>query len=46
MGKGDLRTRRGKIFRGTSGVSRPNKRVVKKARAKYVKGTKPKSTKK
>ncbi len=26
MGKGDRRTRRGKIFRGTFGVSRPRKR--------------------
>jgi len=30
MGKGDLRTRRGKIFNGSYGVSRPHK-VKKKA---------------
>lgn len=29
MGKGDQRTRRGKIYRGTHGKTRPNK--VKKA---------------
>ncbi len=29
MGKGDMKTRRGKIFRGTYGKTRP--RVVKKA---------------
>ena len=28
MGKGDLRTRRGKIFRGTSGKTRQKKRRV------------------
>ncbi|HGY56877.1 MAG TPA: 30S ribosomal protein THX [Caldithrix abyssi] len=26
MGKGDKRTRRGKIFRGTTGKTRPKKR--------------------
>ncbi len=25
MGKGDIKTRRGKIFKGTFGVSRPHK---------------------
>ncbi|NUM35947.1 MAG: 30S ribosomal protein THX [Candidatus Brocadiae bacterium] len=30
MGKGDRRTRRGKIVAGTHGNSRPNKRRVKK----------------
>ncbi|MFQ5650199.1 MAG: 30S ribosomal protein THX [bacterium] len=29
MGKGDRRTRRGKIWRGTSGKSRPKKRKKK-----------------
>jgi 30S ribosomal protein S31 len=29
MGKGDLRTRRGKIFRGTFGKSRPRKKKKK-----------------
>jgi 30S ribosomal protein S31 len=28
MGKGDRRTRKGKIWRGTSGVSRPRKKRV------------------
>jgi len=28
MGKGDKRTRKGKIWRGTSGVSRPRKKKV------------------
>ena len=32
MGKGDIRTRRGKINRGTYGVSRPKK--VKKGKAR------------
>lgn len=26
MGKGDIRTRRGKIYRGTNGNNRPKKR--------------------
>ena len=30
MGKGDLRTRRGKIFRGTYGNTRPKKKRKKK----------------
>ena len=33
MGKGDLKTRRGKIHRGTSGKTRPKKKH-KKAKAK------------
>ena len=32
MGKGDIRTRRGKINRGTYGVSRPKKAKKNKAR--------------
>jgi len=31
MGKGDIRTRRGKIFRGSYGKTRPKKKNVKKA---------------
>ena len=31
MGKGDLRTRRGKIFPGTYGKTRPKKKTLKKA---------------
>lgn len=34
MGKGDLRTRRGKVFRGTSGKTRQKKRKVTKGRKK------------
>ena len=30
MGKGDLKTRRGKIYRGTFGKTRPKKKIVKK----------------
>ncbi len=30
MGKGDRRTRRGKIFQGTTGKSRPKKKKKKK----------------
>ena len=30
MGKGDLRTRRGKIYRGTFGKTRPRKKAIKK----------------
>lgn len=33
MGKGDRRTRKGKIFRGTYGKSRPKKRKKEKAQA-------------
>ncbi len=31
MGKGDKRTKRGKIFRGTHGASRPKKKKKKKS---------------
>ncbi len=31
MGKGDLRTRRGKIYRGTHGKTRPKKKKAKPA---------------
>ena len=31
MGKGDKRTKRGKIYRGTHGVRRPKKKRKKKA---------------
>ena len=34
MGKGDIRTRRGKINRGTYGVSRPKKEKKEKAKAR------------
>jgi 30S ribosomal protein S31 len=30
MGKGDRRTKRGKIWRGTNGKTRPKKKKVKK----------------
>lgn len=33
MGKGDRRTRRGKIWRGTYGKSRPKKKKAKKEKA-------------
>jgi 30S ribosomal protein S31 len=39
MGKGDRRTRRGKIYRGTYGITRPKKR--KKPPEKPAEGTKP-----
>lgn len=39
MGKGDRRTRRGKIYRGTYGISRPKKK--KKKPEKPVEGGKP-----
>ena len=29
MGKGDIRTRRGKTYRGTSGNTRPKKKKIK-----------------
>jgi 30S ribosomal protein S31 len=38
MGKGDLRTRRGKIYRGTFGKTRPQN--VKKTTAPKAKGRK------
>ncbi|MFQ6021908.1 MAG: 30S ribosomal protein THX [Acidiferrobacterales bacterium] len=31
MGKGDIRTRRGKIYRGSHGKTRPRKKKLKKA---------------
>ncbi len=34
MGKGDKRTRRGKIFKGSFGKSRPRKRAKKVEKAK------------
>ncbi len=34
MGKGDIRTRRGKIFAGTYGKTRPRKKDKKKAEKK------------
>jgi len=34
MGKGDRRTRRGKIWRGTTGKSRPKKKKVEKQKKK------------
>lgn len=34
MGKGDQRTRRGKLFRGSHGKTRPGKRKKKKTAAK------------
>jgi len=37
MGKGDLKTRRGKIHRGSSGKTRPKKRQKAKAKAKAKK---------
>lgn len=40
MGKGDPRTRRGKIYRGTYGVTRPKKKRKKEAE-KPPEGTKP-----
>jgi len=37
MGKGDLKTRRGKIHRGSSGKTRPKQRQKAKAAAKAKK---------
>jgi 30S ribosomal protein S31 len=34
MGRGDKRTRKGKIFRGSHGKTRPNKKNEKKVEAK------------
>ncbi|MGQ9615224.1 MAG: 30S ribosomal protein THX [Spirochaetota bacterium] len=34
MGKGDIRTRRGKLFRGTFGKSRPRKKKKKAEKEK------------
>ncbi|CDM65807.1 MAG: 30S ribosomal protein THX [Pyrinomonas methylaliphatogenes] len=39
MGKGDLRTRRGKLFRGTYGKSRPRKKKKKAAAQKLQSAT-------
>ena len=44
MGKGDIKTKRGKIFNGTFGVSRPHK--VKVAQVETAKKKKPASKKK
>jgi len=40
MGKGDIRSRRGKIFRGTYGVTRPKKKKLKKKAAAAAKAAK------
>jgi len=40
MGKGDIRSRRGKIFRGTYGVTRPKKKKLKKKAAEAAKAAK------
>jgi len=46
MGKGDIKTKRGKIFNGTFGVSRPHKvKVVPVVTAKKKKATKKKAAK-
>ncbi|WP_353778244.1 30S ribosomal protein THX [Winogradskyella sp. 3972H.M.0a.05] len=48
MGKGDKKSKRGKIARGTSGVRRPRKKkkaVVVAPKAKAKKKTTPKATK-
>ncbi len=37
MGKGDMKTRRGKIFRGSYGKTRPRKRVKLKKKQKNKK---------
>lgn len=34
MGKGDLRSRRGKIWRGTTGKRRPKKKIIKTKNSK------------
>ena len=41
MGKGDMRTRRGKIFRGSHGKTRLRKSAKKKSK---IKGTAPQKT--
>jgi 30S ribosomal protein S31 len=48
MGKGDKRTRRGKIIAGTYGVSRPHKQndSAEESKADSKKATKAKKTKK
>src|SRR5438874_6013367 len=40
MGKGDIRSRRGKIFRGTYGVTRLKKKKLKKKAAEAAKAAK------
>jgi 30S ribosomal protein S31 len=40
MGKGDLRSKRGKIFRGTYGNTRPKKKNKKRKAAEVAKGSK------
>lgn len=40
MGKGDIRTRRGKIYRGTYGNARPKKRQQKEKPAEPAKPAK------
>jgi len=40
MGKGDIRSRRGKIFRGTYGVTRLKKKKLKKQAAEAAKAAK------
>ena len=40
MGKGDLRSKRGKIFRGTYGNTRPKKKNKKRKAAEAAKGGK------
>ncbi len=42
MGKGDKKTKRGKIHIGSYGVIRPKKKAVKKAAAKTAKKAAPK----
>ncbi|RMG07170.1 MAG: 30S ribosomal protein THX [Acidobacteria bacterium] len=39
MGKGDLRTRRGKLFRGTFGKTRPRKKKKNKIQATQTQET-------
>jgi 30S ribosomal protein S31 len=42
MGKGDVKTKRGKIFKGTFGVSRPHKVTVVKVETPKKKKATPK----
>jgi 30S ribosomal protein S31 len=37
MGKGDKKTRRGKLFMGSFGVRRPKPSVIRKAKSKALK---------
>lgn len=41
MGKGDRRTRRGKIWRGATGVTRPKKKKKRKAKPQARKKPEP-----